>query len=152
MTRTRWFLTLASVALLAGVAAYLYDPPWIAQVTSGMRQWEEDPPGTRFRWTTGRASFFIPSDATAMTLPMRALFPGANGTPVIVDVRVDDRRLAEVVLADIEAWNRPVLPLPRRPTRRRYRRVDLRVNRTVGFYILGVQTGEVALERPAPGR
>ena len=152
MTRARLSGTLALVALLLGAAAYLYDPPWIAGVTSGFRDWEEDPPGTRFRWTTGRASFFVPSDATAMTLPMRALFPGPNGTPVSVEVSVDDRWLADVALADADAWRRPVLPLPRVRTHRRYRRVDLRVSRTVGPYILGVQTGEIGLERPAPGR
>ena len=152
MTRTRLPLALALVALLLGAVVYLYDPPWIARVTSGLRDWEEDPLGTRFRWTTGRASFFVPSDATAMTLPMRALFPGPNGTPVVVEVSVDDRWLAEIVLGDADTWRRPVLPLPRRLTHRRYRRVDLRVSRTVGPFILGVQTGEIALERLAPGR
>ncbi len=52
----------AIVPALAGVvasAAYLHDPPWAGRLTSGMRTWEEDPPGTRFRWTTGRASFFV---------------------------------------------------------------------------------------------
>ena len=87
-----------------------------------------------------------------MTLPMRALFPGRNGTPVVVEVSVDDRWLAEIVLSDADTWRRPVLPLPRRLTHRRYRRVDLRVSRTVGPLILGVQTGEIALERLAPGR
>ena len=152
MTRSRLLLALALVSLLLGAAAYLYDPPWIARVTSGLRDWEEDPPGTRFRWTTGRASFFVPRDATVMTLPMRALFPGPNGAPVVVEISVDDRWLAEIVLADADAWHRPVLPLPRRPTHRRHRRVDLRVSRTVGPFILGVQTGEIALERPASGR
>ncbi len=152
MTRARLSIALLLVALLLGAGAYLYDPPWIAGVTSGLRDWEEDPPGTRFRWTTGRASFFVPSDATAMTLPMRALFPGPNGAPVAVEVSVDDRWLAEIVLADAATWRRSALPLPRRLTYRRYRRVDLRVSRTVGPYFLGVQTGEIGLERPAPGR
>ena len=152
MTRARVSGALALVALLLGTAAYLHDPPWIVRVTSGLRDWEEDPPGTRFRWTAGRASFFVPSDATAMTLPVRALFPGPNGTSVSVAVSVDDRWLADIVLADADMWSRPVLPLPRQATDRRYRRVDLRVSRTVGPYILGVQTGEIVLERIAPSR
>ena len=59
-----------------GALAYLRDPAWVGATSSGLRPWEEDPPGTRFRWTAGRASFFIPSGATTMTLPLRAVFPG----------------------------------------------------------------------------
>jgi hypothetical protein len=41
-----------------------------------------------------------------------------------------------------------VLPLPRRATTRRFRRVDLHVSRTaVGVFILGVMTGDIGLER-----
>ena len=85
MTRTR---LVAVAALLVLGLAYLRDPPWLGEVTSGMLRWEEDPPGTRFRWTIGRASFFVSSAATGMTLPLRAVFPGPNGRPVIVRVFV----------------------------------------------------------------
>ena len=147
MTRTRVGAAAACVLLL-WVLGYLRDPPWLGEVTSGMRAWEEDPPGTRFRWTTGRASFFVPSDALAMTLPLRAVFPGPNGRPVTVSVSVDDRWLANIDLPRPDAWVRTELPLPRRATTRRFRRVDLHVNRTaVGVFILGVMTGEIGLER-----
>jgi hypothetical protein len=74
------------------------------------------------------------------------VFPGKNGQPVVVSVSVDDRWLANVELADPNAWLKPSLPLPRRSSSRRFRRVDLRVNRTaVGVFILGVMTGEVEL-------
>jgi hypothetical protein len=137
---------LIAVALIAAAGGwYLYDPPWVARVTSGMRDWEEDPPGTRFRWTAGRASFFIPSTAAEMTLPMRALFPLTDGKPVIVRVSVDDRWLTDVKIEDPAAWARPTMPLPRRSNGRRYRRVELRVSRVVGFYNLGVQVGEPVL-------
>ena len=147
MTRTR-VGSAAACVLLLGVLGYLRDPPWLGEVTSGMRAWEEDPPGTRFRWTTGRASFFVPSDALAMTLPLRAVFPGVNGRPVTVSVSVDDRWLANIDLPRPDAWVHTVLPLPRRATTRRFRRVDLHVNRTaVGVFILGVMTGEIGIER-----
>ena len=147
MTRQkRW--SIAGIAILAVAAlAYLRDPPWVGQMTSGMRSWEEDPPGTRFRWTAGRASFFIPSTATVMTLPLRAIFPGKGGNPVVVSISVDDRWLADVELPDPAAWVRTSLPLPRRGASRRFRRVDLRVNRTaVGAFVLGVMTGEIVVE------
>lgn len=147
MTRQRLILVAMCVALAAGLA-YLRDPPWAERVTSGLGQWEEDPPGTRFRWTVGRASFFVPNDATTLTLPMRAVFPGPGGQPTMVRVSVDDRFLADIALPDPAAWVRASLPLPRKPTSRRARRVDLHVNRTaVGVAILGVMTGEMEIVR-----
>ena len=83
-----------------------------------------------------------------MTLPMRAVFPGPNGAPVTVRVSVDGRWLADVTLDHPDEWVRPVLPLPAKSTGRRFRRVDLHVSRTaVGDDILGVQTGQIALDR-----
>jgi hypothetical protein len=146
---TRRLLIVAGVlALLACAAWHLYDPPWVASVTSGLRDWEEDPPGTRFRWTAGRASFFVPSAATEMTVPIRAVFPSPNATAVTVTMRVDDRFLADIAIADVNAWTRTSVPLPRRGTWRSYRRVELRVNRTAGPYNLGVQLGEISLRQP----
>jgi len=144
MTRTR---LVAVAALLVLGLAYLRDPPWLGEVTSGMLRWEEDPPGTRFRWTIGRASFFVSSAATGMTLPLRAVFPGPNGRPVIVRVFVDDRWLADIELPRPEEWVQTRLPLPRTATTRRFRRIDLHISRTaVGPFILGVMTGEIRLD------
>jgi len=136
---------------VAGAATYLRDPAWIGGVTSGCRPWEEDPPGTRFHWTAGRASFFIPSDASAMTLPLRAVFPGAGGAPVTVDIGVDDRYLATIELRDPTEWVRPSLPVAR-ATSRRHRRVDLHVSRVVPPFMLGVMVGEPSFERPIARR
>jgi hypothetical protein len=137
----------ACVVLLSGLV-YLRDPPWAGHVTSGLSGWREDPPGTRFRWTAGRATFFVPREATRMTLPLRAVFPGPSGRPTIVRVSVDDRWLADIELPRPDEWVRPSLPLPRKPTSRRFRRVDLHVNRTaVGPFILGVMTGEIELDQ-----
>ena len=144
MTRRRSLVLIAAVAVSA-LAWYTFDPPWIAGVTSGLREWEEDPPGMRFRWTAGRASFFVPATATEMTLPMRAVFPSPDATPVTVTMSVDDRFLTDIRLTDINAWTRTTVPLPRRSTWRTYRRVELRVSRTAGPYNLGVQLGEIVL-------
>jgi len=145
MTRTRLLVVGAALLAIVGGGGWLHDPPWVAGLTGGMREWTEDPPGTRFRWTNGHATFFVPSDATVVTLPLRAGFPGPDGTPVTVQVSVDDRWLAEVSLPDPAAWVRTEVPMPRRPTSRRFRRIDLRVSRTVGPSILGVQIGELVL-------
>jgi hypothetical protein len=140
--------TRAVVALVALIAAlvYFHEPPWTEAVTSGLRPWEDKPPGTMYRWTDGRASFFVPASATAMTLPLRAVFPGPAGQPVTVDVRADDRWLATIELRDPDAWVRTRLPLGRRPSRRHFRRIDLRVSRVIVPPVLGVMTGRVEFE------
>jgi hypothetical protein len=145
MTRASWFKATAGLLVVVGVLGYLHDPPWMGGVTSGLRPWEQDPPGTFFRWTAGRATFFVPSSATTMTVPLRAVFPGPNGTPVNVELRDDDRLLATIELTDPNAWVRPTLPLKRDAGRRRFRRIDLRISRVVGPFALGVMTGEVTV-------
>jgi hypothetical protein len=145
MTRHRWRVIAVVVSVIATLA-YLYDPSWIGGVTSGMRPWEEDPPGTFFRWTNGRATFFIPSKTSTMTLPLRAVFPGPNGGPTTVDISVDDRFLATIELPDPNAWVRTTLPLGPARSRRRFRRIDLRTNRVTPPMILGVMTGKPELQ------
>jgi hypothetical protein len=149
MTRQR---ILGVVVVLAGAAAalsYLRDPPWIGGVTSGLQPWQVDTDHERFRWTTGRASFFVPSQATQMTLPFRAIEPRSD-QPVTIDVSVDNRWLATVEIPDRPKpqsleWVTATVPLPRRSTGRRSRRVDLRVHRWLKELHFGVQMGEVML-------
>lgn len=138
----RW-ISRGLVALVAVIAAlaYLRDPVWIGGLTSGMRPWEQDPPGTLFRWTAGRATFFVPADATAMTLPLRSV----SARSVSVDVLADDRWLATIHLSDRDGWVRTLLPLRTRPNRR-YRRIDLRVSRVVPPFMLGVMVGQVGID------
>jgi hypothetical protein len=142
MKRVRAVTLIATLALLAGAVWYLYNPPWAGAVTSGLRDWEVDPHGTRFRWTNGHASFFVPSAAAEMTLRMQSVFPGA---PVVVGISIDDRWLLDVRLSDPTAWVTSTLPLPRRSTRRSFRRVELRVSRVVPPFNLGVMVGEIGL-------
>ena len=134
------------LVVVAGMFGYLHDPPWIGRVTSGLRPWEQDPPGTFFRWTAGRATFFVPSNAATMTVPLRAVFPGSNGAPVTVEMRDDDRLLTTIELRDPDAWVQTTVPLKRYAGRRRFRRIDLRISRVVPPFALGVMTGEVILK------
>jgi hypothetical protein len=143
MNRRQCFKLAAGLLTTVVLLGYLYDPPWIGGVTSGLRPWEQDPPGTFFRWTSGRATFFIPSSATTMTVPLRAVFPGPNGTPVTVEMRDNGRLLTMIELTEPDAWVRPTLLLKRAAGRRRFRRIDLRISRVVGPFVLGVMTGEV---------
>ena len=142
---TRWRLVKSVAGALAAVVVlgYLYDPPWMGGVTSGLRPWEQDPPGTFFRWTAGRATFFVPSSATTMTVPLRAVFPGPDGAPVTVEVRDDGRLLTTIELREPDAWVPVTVPLKHGAGRRRFRRIDLHVSRVVPPFALGVMTGEI---------
>ena len=124
MTRRRLVQSLVSAAIAVATLAYLYDPPWIAGMTTGFHRWEQFPSGARFRWTNGHASFFVPADAMMITIPMRAAFSGFDGAPVIA-LRVS---------------------FVGGGTDRRFRRVDVRVNRVRTEGNLGIQIGEVLVE------
>ena len=77
-----------------------------------------------FRWTAGRASLFIPSDATVVMIPLRSGIPGPLMGEVPVEIRVDGRFLATITLTDPAAWVRQELPLGNRVTHRRFRRIQ----------------------------
>jgi hypothetical protein len=151
VTTRRPLLARAALALVAAtLLAYLREPPWTASVTSGLRGWEMDADGQRFRWTTGRASFFVPSDAEVVHVPLRALMPPEDPRPFHVEILVDGRLVDRVTLGD-ERWQVSRLRVSPIPTRRRFRRVDLRIDRAWGEWRLGVQLGEVGLAQPPPG-
>ena len=150
LTGTLVFVCVAAAAATAAI--YLHDPPWVADLTCGFRPWAIDPgSGERFRWTMGRGSFFVPSDATAMTLRVRS-YKSLPPNPITVDVRVDDRLLSVIMLPhplqpDPHAWVVARLPLPHGHTSRRFRRIDIRVRHWLPDFYLGVHLGEVAIER-----
>jgi len=138
MPRLRWLLV---VALLLSAVAYLRDPAWLINTDSGFRPWEGASDGTRYRWTGGHASFFVPSTATSIDLPIRTTFaPGE--WPITVTVTVDDRRAAAEELRD-ETWRRLTFPVTG-VTTRRVRRIDIRVDRTRAGN-RGVAVGQVQL-------
>jgi hypothetical protein len=117
----------AAVALIAALI-YLRDPPWLLSTTSGMRGWEEDGQGFRFRWMGGHASFFVPSDTRAVEIPVRTNFDQPGDWPITVSVSIDDRLGDQLVLADAE-WHSIILRMPP-PESRRVRRIDIRLDRT----------------------
>lgn len=121
---------------------YLRDPPWLLTMTSGMRNWQSDRAGARFRWTGGHASFFVPADARIVEIPLRAAFENPDDGTVTVRVALDDRPVDRIVLSD-GSWRQSVIRLPPSGSRR-VRRVDIRVDRTRDDNH-GVQVGELTL-------
>jgi hypothetical protein len=132
-------------ALGAAVAAlaYLRNPPWIEDVTSGMRPWARDESGILYRWTQGHASFYIPSNVQTMTLPLRSAVASTDHSPVKVEVRQDGALLGIVELTTATEWVKPTLTLRPSHTGRPFQRIDLRVSRTLPPWSYGVMTGEV---------
>ena len=148
MTRRRALAASGVVAFLVLIAAamtYLHDPPWIGSVTSGLRDWEQEPSGTRFRWASSHATFYVPSDRSTMTLSLEGVFGETDGRTGTIDITVDDRWLATFTLPDSE-WIQRRLTIAGESTGRRYRRIDMRVRPTFGHRNLSVKLGEVALE------
>jgi hypothetical protein len=130
-----------AVVVLAGLV-YLRDPVWLARVESGFGRWETASDGTRYRWATGHASFFIPSDATAVIIRVRTTFANAREPEIVLSVLMDDRQAGQLALRD-DRWQTSELRLPPQGSRR-LRRIDLRANRLRGEN-RAVQIGEVVV-------
>jgi hypothetical protein len=133
---------LTAVVLLSTAAAILYlrDPPWLISYTTGLRAWERADDGTRFRWSVSHASFFVPSDAGTVLLPVSTTFAAGDDKPMLVTITIDDERAARVLLEDAQ-WKQVTLTLPK-PGSRRVRRVDVRTSLTREDY-RGVRIGEL---------
>jgi hypothetical protein len=143
MTRRTSALVVIAIAL-AVLLGWLRDPPWLADMTSGLGPWTRDDAGVAGRWTGGRASFFIPSDARVARIPIRTAFQGASDWAVAVSIGVDGRPADRLELDSAE-WRTVEIQLPP-PGSRRHRRVDIHVDR-LREHGRGVFVGEVELLR-----
>lgn len=92
------------------------------RVWHGVSGWLSERDGTRFRWTSARATFFVPGSADALVVPMRR---GASGPQQVV-IRVNDRDADRFVLDDGE-WHEMRYALPGALSSRQYHRVEIAV-------------------------
>ena len=137
---------LATIALLlAGSLWYLRDPAWLATQTTGLREWRRAADGSRFRWSGGHASFFVPSDARQVRIPVSTIFDARmprGDEPMLVTFTIDDVPAGRVVLTDTSV-QQATLTMPA-PGSRRVRRIDVRTSLTrEGNH--GVMIGEVVV-------
>lgn len=123
-----------------GALAYLHDPPWLIDQTTGLRGWEQRQGLPRYRWSGGHASFFVPSGSGTIDIPISTTFDARDARPMMVTITVDDEPAARVVLID-DAWTRVRVALPP-PGGRRVRRIDVRTSVTREDNH-GVRIGEV---------
>lgn len=122
----------------------------VARQSFGFYQWEEDA-GVRFRWTSRRATFFVPSTARELRLPLRSLYIGPKRGPTEVSIAIGGRTLDRVVLNNDE-WRVVRLRLPRDTSKSEYQRIDIITSPTwsraaifgerTDVRIMGVQVGE----------
>jgi hypothetical protein len=109
-----------------------------------MRGWQTTAGGRRYRWTGGHASFFVPSDAGSVAIPVATTFQPGDSEPMVVTFSVDGTRAARLLLTTAE-WQQVTLPMPPRRSRH-VRRVDVHTSPTrEGNH--GVQLGEVKVSR-----
>lgn len=128
LTRARSIRWACAAAVSIALLVYLRDPPWLINVTSGLSEWRTDPSGVRYRRMGGRGSFFVPADATSVTVPVRARFASPADWPVTATFSVDDTPADRIVLTD-GSWRTVRIPLRRRSDRR-VRRIDIHADRT----------------------
>jgi hypothetical protein len=141
VTRRRAAILVVVVLAIASTLAYLRDPPWLVNQTTGLRGWEQRPGEPRYRWSGGHASFFVRSDAGTIEIPVSTTFDAKDARPMLVTVSVDDRVAARVVLSDA-GWQRLRVTLPP-PGSRKVRRIDVRTSVTREDNH-GVRIGDIA--------
>jgi O-antigen ligase len=115
----------------------------------GFYDWEGDP--ERFRWTSRRATFFVPLNARELHLRLRARHLGANTAPTEVSIAIGGRTFNRVVLAD-DNWVTVSMRLPLVVEDDHFRRIDITTEPTWSpavlfggrsdVRVLGVQMGE----------
>ena len=122
----------------------------LAEQTYGFYGWEQEG-GQRFRWTSRRATFFIPAAARELQLPLRAIHIGGNTTPTKVSIAISGRTFHKVEL-EHDDWTTVRMLLPRDTDRNGFRRVDIitspawspaaLVGGRTDVRVLGVEVGE----------
>lgn len=136
------------VVVVLGVLAtlwYLRDPAWLPGQTTGLRGWQRGRDGIPYRWSGGHASFFVPSEAREVRIPVATVFDPRQPRgeePMMVTMTIDDRRAGRVLLTSPRTET-VVLNLPPRGSRR-VRRVDVRTNVTRDGNF-GVMIGAVSM-------
>ena len=124
--------TFALVAIVVVIAASLpfrlaraEDHANLEGVSAGFSLWQRESDGSRYRWAGGRASFFVPSGATAMAIPLRA--GRAASSPLEVRIVVAGQQAERMALQPGGGWTTVRVPLPGR-TSARFTRIEIEVS------------------------
>jgi hypothetical protein len=128
-----WVSRPATIAIAAiAVALIVSVPPRarrevasldLAKQTFGFYPWEADN-GVLYRWTTRRATFFVPLNARSLRLTLRAVHMGTNLGPTEVTIAVGGRTFNRMLL-DQDDWVPMSLRLPLLPEDDGFQRIDI---------------------------
>jgi O-antigen ligase len=147
----------AGLVMAATVAGAVAGPvqPSASPAVDGFYGWETAEDGRRVRWTGRYGSLFVPADVKRVYVPIRVPVDRPTIVPMPVDIVIGGRRHGRV-LAGTD-WGTLDLPLPDAAPPARFKRIDLRVDRTwqpalyvAGSYDMrpvGIQVGECELVR-----
>jgi hypothetical protein len=86
------------------------------------RLWQHDADGTRFRWAAARSTFFVPSSARTVRIPLR--LPDKASNALEVRILVDGREANRVLLQPGPRWQTVLLLQPQRASAD-FLRIDL---------------------------
>jgi O-antigen ligase len=94
----------------------------VEHTTIGLSLWQREADGSRYRWAGGRSTFFVPSPADAVGIPLRH---GSEG-PERLEVRIllNGREANRILLERSDGWRSVNLPLTPR-TSAAFHRIDL---------------------------
>lgn len=127
------------LVMAAALLALAVSLPWrisessrtadLANASRGLSLWQHDADGGRYRWAGGRATFFVPSSARMVGLPLRH---GAETSgPLEVIILVNGREADRLIVRPEEGW-RTVRLVPGPDRGRRFAQVDLEVREPGG--------------------
>jgi hypothetical protein len=127
----RWrtpLLTAAIVLLFISVpirAARDFQQVDLSRLVIGLYDEEQAANGSRFRWTEGAATIFVPADAATLTLPIRTIAPMPQSVTILRDGRMVDK----ITLSD-HAWHELRYVLTGSRSGERFHRFDIQVSPT----------------------
>jgi hypothetical protein len=123
-------------------------PERLDQTSFGFYDWEQDN-GLTYRWTSRRATFFIPAGARELEMPVRSMMTSGHTEPVTFSVAVNGRILDTFPITQGD-WRTVSLRLPPRSGDSAFTRIDVITEppwtpAATGFSqdvrVLGVQLG-----------
>jgi len=159
-TPQRWRLAAAAMAVFLVVsepvsAAWRPITPSASPAVDGFYGWETDQGGRRFRWTGRYASLFVPDDVRRANIQVRVPSGARGVAPIGVEVMVSGINRGRTVVGD--SWMTISVAVPSVDPLNRYKRIDLRVDRTwqpalfvageTDLRAVGVQVGECEFVR-----
>ena len=158
-TRLLWPATACAACLVvaAGVASAVAGPvqPPASPAVDGFFGWETAEDGRKVRWTGRYGSLFVPAEIKRVYVPIRVPVDRPAIMPMPVDIVISGRRHGRVLAGS--DWGTLDLWLPDVAPPLRFKRIDLRVDRTwqpalyvAGSYDMrpvGIQVGECELVR-----